>query len=68
MTRKHAYVQMLRGEESSALCDAVAEVSDEAAAHLLAARSMSREVPAEARAVLLPATVADQCVRVRGEG
>ena len=50
---------MLRGTPSAEVCDAVAEVADEAVAHLLAARSMRHDVPAEARALLLPATVAD---------
>ena len=51
---------MLGGSASPEACDAVAEVADEAVAHLLAARSMAPNVPAAARAVLLPATVADQ--------
>ena len=50
---------MLRGEVSPALRDAVAEVADEAVAHLLAARSMRPSVPAAACPLLLPATVAD---------
>lgn len=51
--------QTLRGAPSVELCDAVAEVADEAVAHLLAARSMRSDVPPSARALLLPATVAD---------
>ena len=50
---------MLDGTPSAALCDAVAEVADEAVAHLLAARSMHPQVPDSARAVLLPTVVAD---------
>ena len=50
---------MLRGVPSTALGDAMAEVADEAVAHLLAARSMHPDVPAPARSLLLPATVAD---------
>ena len=50
---------VLRGEESAELRDAMHEVADEAVAHLLAARSHQPDVPAAARAVLLPATVAD---------
>lgn len=51
--------QMLRGAPSAELCGAVSEVADEAVAHLLAARSLQPEVPTPARALLLPATVAD---------
>ena len=50
---------MLRGDASPAVCDAVAEVADEAVAHLLAARSLRDDVPAAARSVLLPAALAD---------
>ena len=50
---------MLRGTSSPELTDAVAEVADEAVAHLLAARALSAQVPAAGRAILLPATVAD---------
>ena len=50
---------MLRGQTSAELCDAVAEVADEAVAHLLAARSMQHDVPVAARPLLLPATIAD---------
>ena len=53
----------LRGQPSAAVCDAVAEVAQEGVAHLLAAREMAREVPAAARAVLLPATLADHILR-----
>lgn len=55
--------RMLRGRESAELCSAVAEVADEAVAHLLAARSLRRDVPATATAVLLPATIADHLLR-----
>ena len=54
---------MLRGKESAALSDAVAEIADEAIAHLLAARAFRDDVPADARAVLLPATLADHVLR-----
>ena len=50
---------MLRGSASTEVCDAVAEVADEAVAHLLAARSMLSEVPTTARPLLLPTAVAD---------
>ena len=50
---------MMRGTSSAELCDAVAEVADEATAHLLAARSMRPDVPTAARSLLLPATIAD---------
>lgn len=51
--------RLLKGEASAALSDAVAEVADEATAHLLAARAMRPDLGPAARAVLLPATVAD---------
>ena len=51
--------QMLRGTDSAELRSAIAEVADEAVGHLLAARGMRDEVPARAREVLLPATVAE---------
>ena len=51
--------KMLRGTPSPELNDAVAEVADEAVAHLLAARSLQPDVPAPVRAILLPAVVAD---------
>ena len=57
-----AIAQMLRGTPSTELCDAVAEVADEAVAHLLAARSLHPSVPAAARTLLLPATVADHAL------
>ena len=50
---------MLKGEVTTAVCDAVHEVADEAVAHLLAARSMQSDVPEAAKAALLPTTVAD---------
>ena len=62
VTRRHGVrlSAMMRGEASAEVRDAVAEVVDDAVAHLLAARSMQADVPAAARAVLLPATIADQ--------
>lgn len=50
---------LMRGTPTSELSDAIAEVADEAVAHLLAARGMRPDVPSGARAVLLPATLAD---------
>lgn len=54
---------MLRGEVTPPVCDAMAEVADEAVAHLLAARSLRDDVPKAARSVLLPATLADHILR-----
>lgn len=51
--------EILRGRPSPALSDAVAEMSNEAISHLLAARSLQRELSAASRAVLLPATAAE---------
>ena len=51
--------RVMRGEPSQALADAVAEVADEAVAHLLAARSATADVPAPARAALLLAVPTD---------
>ena len=61
VTSRHGVrlTEMLRGNPSNELCDAVAEVADEAVAHLLAARSMRPDVPPEVRALLLPTVVAD---------
>lgn len=61
VTSRHGVrlTEMLRGNPSNELCDAVAEVADEAVAHLLAARSMRPDVPSEVRALLLPTVVAD---------
>ena len=50
---------MLRGRSSAQLSDAVAEVADEATAHLLAARSLCADVPKPVRSILLPTTLAD---------
>ena len=52
-------MQILRGKQSAALSDAVSEMADEGVAHLLAARSLARDLSAGTRAVLLPATVAE---------
>ena len=71
MTTRHEVrlSAMLKGEATSAVCDAVAEVADEAVAHLLAARSMRPDVPAAACSVLLPATVAEHVLqRLRSNG
>ena len=50
--------QVLRGESSPALRDAVAELATEAVSHLLAARSLQPSLPKSACSSLLPATVA----------
>jgi len=50
--------QVLRGESSPALRDAVAELATEAVSHLLAARSLQPSLPESACSSLLPATVA----------
>lgn len=51
--------QMMRGESSPALRDAVAELAGEATAHLLAARALQPQLSKRACSSLLPATVAD---------
>ena len=60
VTRRHnvKLSSMLQGEASPELCDAVAEVADEAVAHLLAARSYCNDVPDDARRILLSSVVA----------
>lgn len=71
VTRRHKVklTQMLRGQPSAELSDAVAEVADEAVTHLLAARSFRPDVPAAACAVLLPTVVADHLLaRLRQHG
>ena len=50
--------QVLRGESSPALRDAVVELATEAVTHLLAARSLQPTLPESACSSLLPATVA----------
>ena len=60
---------MLRGEDSGALRDAVAEIADEGVKHLLAARSMQDALSPTARLVLLPATLADHILsNLQGQG
>lgn len=71
VTKRHGVrlSTMLRGEFSSELRDSVAEVADDAVAHLLAARALKPDVPAAARLVLLPATVADHILmRLQKDG
>jgi len=50
--------QVLRGESSPELRDAVVELATEAVSHLLAARSLQPTLPEAACSSLLPATVA----------
>jgi NADH dehydrogenase [ubiquinone] 1 alpha subcomplex assembly factor 6 len=56
--RTPARPQVLRGESSPALRDAVVELATEAVSHLLAARSLQPTLPESACSSLLPATVA----------
>lgn len=56
--------RLLRREPSAELADAVAEVADDAVAHLLAARSLQPEIPCgAARRALLPAGLADHTLQ-----
>jgi NADH dehydrogenase [ubiquinone] 1 alpha subcomplex assembly factor 6 len=65
VTDRHqvSLTQLLRGTPSPNICNAVAEIADEAVSHLLAARSMQQDVPSQVRPILLPATVADLMIR-----
>ena len=56
--RTPARPQVLRGESSPELRDAVVELATEAVSHLLAARSLQPTLPEAACSSLLPATVA----------
>jgi phytoene/squalene synthetase len=55
--------EVIRGRPSHKISDAVGEMANEAVAHLLAGRSLQRELSTESCAVLLPATIADLVLR-----